>query len=546
MIKNYFFQDPSLQPKSIGNANLPKTQTVAHPSGHQSTFYFDTSKDEIIFYTEIVEPKTKAKLLGHPEWFFHDHFVLLLDPKHDHMHQYLIAINKDGSQVSSVQIALPGEELTDRLVRNLSNENFTFKKELNLSQNGWNAKLTIPLNSLGLTAMPAVMGVKVKFGFEDEIIYDAVTWPMTSFEFDDLPMAYGNLQINPDIVVDSVDFGTPYWKTGDIGINLKIEGKTTKSNLIASITTSNVLGKTESYQKEITQSANGNFSFSGLVDVHFANKWAPDFIKTSRVTIEIKDGNQTLWNSTYPIGFDAGIIAREPFGKFKRDKHTRPNKSDPNFLDNFRCWLFSKLPDWQYQTTRDKAPSDFYLKDNSGKFNLNLMDLNSLEQIADYIKSEFSDWQDGLCAAAMIFHHPFLSRHSGSWAGIAGKSHVTTVLRMGGCFCGDNGRISAHISELLGARYGVKLKGFSLGLRGHLTGLVESPIGEVLIDPMLGICYHTLDNARLATLQEMREDQRIHQRVWLLAYSNGHEFFINTHNQLKKPYKIGDSHYPGF
>lgn len=548
MIKNYFFQNESIQPKSTTLPHLPNSKTVSHPLGHQSTFYFDTTKDELFFYADIIEPKTKPKLLGHPEWFFHDHFVLLLDPKNDHMHQYLISINKDGSQFCSVQIALPGEEVTDRLVRNFSNENLIFKKELNITSNGWNAKLTIPLKSLGLDSLPAVMGVKVKFGFEDEILHDATTWPETRPEFDDLPIDYGNLQINPNIAISSIDFGTPYWKTGNMGINLKIDGNcfVPKMNLIATVTVTNVLGKAETFQQPIQQDGKGKFSFKGLIDVNFANKWAPDFIKASRVSVEIKNENQTLWNTSYPIGFDAGIITREPFGKFKKGDFQRPVKTDPNFLDNFRCWLFSKLPDWQYQTTREKAPSDFYLFDRNGKFHLNLMDENSLEQIVDYIGSEFHDWQDGLCAAAMILHHPFLSRHSSSWAGIAGKSHVTTVLRMGGCFCGDNARISASIAEALGQKYGVKLKGFSLGLRGHLTGLIESPIGEVLIDPMLGICYHTLDNSRLATLQEMREDQRIHQRVWLLAYSNGHEFFINTHNQLKKPFKHGVSHYPGY
>ena len=552
MNHQYLFALNSIQPKvgsSHSISNVENSISLNHPLGHVSTFHFEITQNDLIFHAQIAEPKEVIlqPKQSHPEWYFHDHFVLMLDPKHDHMTQYLIGINKNGTQISSIQSNLPGEEPTDILSTNIKSDHLLFQKDIQINANGWVSKLVIPLKSLGLDHWPAVMGVKVKFGFPALIMHEASAWPTSKYELGDLPFDYGNLLIHTNMVVSKIDFGTPFWQTGEISSSFELEGKcdAANSNLLMDVTTTNVLGKSETVQYPIQWLSKGSFVAKGKVNCHFANKWAPDFTKSARVAIEIKDKEKVIWNSSYPFGFDAGMIVREPFGKFKRNSLSRPNKNDPNFVDNFRCWLFSKLPNWVYQTTKDKAPSDFYLKDLNGKFSLNLMDDNSLEQIADYIKSEFEDWQDGLCATSLLLQHHFLTRHSGSWAKIAGKSTVTTVLRYGGCFCGDTARISANVADLLGQRYQVKLKGFALGLRGHLTGLVETPIGEVLIDPMLGIYYHALDNSRLATLDEMREDKRIQERMWLLAYSNGHEFFIHTYNQIKRHYDMGKFVYPG-
>jgi hypothetical protein len=553
VISSYQFNPSLLESRSESSLSpfiLQQKIELQHPLGHVCSFSFDVSKDEIILFAEIIEPKNSVKELApiHPEWYFHDHFVILLDPKHDHATQYLIAINKDGNQFSSVQTILPGEEPSDRFVRNLNSDHFRFNREITITPNGWKVKVNIPIPSLGLLSMPTVMGVKIKLSFESLIIIDAVTWPETKGPNGDTPLEFGDFVISPEILVRKVDFGSPFWKTGNISTNVLLIGSVFDCNksLVVDVSVTNVLGQTEINQYPLVVGANGNFDCKVNVDCHFANKWAPDFGKIARVLIEIKNKEKVLWGSSYPLGFDAGIILREPFGKFKKNQYKRPLKSDPHFVDNFRCWLFSKFPNWVYQTTRNKAPSDFYLKDLNGKFNLNLMDENSLEQIADYLKSEFDDWQDALCAAALLLHHPFLTRHSSSWSALSGQSSLDTILRLGATFCGETSRMSAFIAELIGDRFQVKLKGFVFGLRGHTSGLVETPIGDVLIDPMLGIYYQTLDNERLATIQEMRIEKKIQERMWLLAFSNGHEFFIEIQNQMKKFYKKGDYVYPGF
>lgn len=554
MIKNYSFSTPSVYARPEGTSqksnNILNDIQLQHPLGHKIEGHFESNKDEIIFISKIIEPVKKPTLpkQPHPEWYFHDHLVLFIDPKHDHMQQFMVAINKDGTVNTGNQVVLPGEEISDRIAKALKTDELKFSKEVKVDATGWSTIIKIPFISLGLSSKPDIFGAKVKFGFEDSILYDAVTWPQTSPEFGDFTLAFADVYTSDNIVIEHIDFGTPYWHTGDISNTITIKGKVNNKIKLLELqsTVINVLSEKEVSNYSCQISNNSSFEIKIPWNCHFANKWAPDFTKTARVNLIFSGDSKIIWNATYPFGFDAGIIVRDPYGKFKSKKYERPEASNPNFVDAFRCFLFSKLPDWVFQTTKDKAPSDFYLKDNNGKFHLNLMDDNSLEKIADYLKSEFNDWQDALCAASLILHHPFLTRHSGSWNVISGRATTATVLKLGGCFCGDTARVAAHLADIIGQKYKVPLKGFSLGLRGHLTGLVETPIGEILIDPMLGIYYHSLDNKRLATLQEMQEDKRIHSRMWLLAYSNGHEFFINTYNQIKTPHKKGDFNFPAY
>ena len=83
-----------------------------------------------------------------------------------------------------------------------------------------------------------------------------------------------------------------------------------------------------------------------------------------------------------------------------------------------------------------------------------------------------------------------------------------------------------------------------MGLRGHLATWVESPIGVVVIDGMLGLWFHTLDNRQLATLDEMRTQREIAERVWYAPRAHGHEYFFGVNNQLIRPFKSGPLVWP--
>jgi hypothetical protein len=284
------------------------------------------------------------------------------------------------------------------------------------------------------------------------------------------------------------------------------------------------------------------------VDYPFTSKWAPDVRKIARLEITVQGAvGRALWHASYPFGFDAGIIVREPFGLLGRSAAgaRRPGPEDPAFVDKYRAWLLRRLPDWLWTTTRTGAPSDFYLRATRRKDDVDLMCPDAIAALARLVRRKFDEWQDALCAASLMLHHPCLTAHSPAWSRVAGCAEAGTVLRLGGCFCSETARLAAVLAEALGPLYGVRLKGYTLGLRGHITGLVETPLGDVPVDPMLGIYYHTLNNRRLATMREMQADPRIALRMWAFPRArDGRPLFAEAPAPIKRPCVDGSLMYP--
>ena len=98
--------------------------------------------------------------------------------------------------------------------------------------------------------------------------------------------------------------------------------------------------------------------------------------------------------------------------------------------------------------------------------------------------------------------------------------------------------------ERLGLQFGLPLTGYALGLRGHIATLVETPAGRVVLDGMHGLFYHTLDNKRLATLDEMRAAPDIALRMWATPRAHGHEFFHGNALQTIRRWKDRHLHWP--
>ncbi len=169
---------------------------------------------------------------------------------------------------------------------------------------------------------------------------------------------------------------------------------------------------------------------------------------------------------------------------------------------------------------------------------------DALGRVAAMLARRFPDWQDALCAAAMWAYHPCITRHSSSWAPVASQATVGTLPRIGGCFCADVARLVAALAEKVGDQLRVPLRGYTLGLRGHLATLVETPLGGVVLDGMLGHWYPTLDNTRLATLDEMRASAEIVRRVWYCPRAHGHEFYFGIHDQIIQRWREGPLHFP--
>ena len=56
---------------------------------------------------------------------------------------------------------------------------------------------------------------------------------------------------------------------------------------------------------------------------------------------------------------------------------------------------------------------------------------------------------------------------------------------------------------------------------------------------MMGHWYPVVNNTRLATLEEMREQPAIAGRVWYCPRAHGHEFFHGNAHQIIRPWEDG-------
>jgi len=529
---------------------------LRHPTGHVGRFRVTVGPQFIELAGEVIEPRGWKKQPAdfRPEWWNREHVVFFLNPGHDHATRRMLAVMRTGEIKTEDVWHMIGEEGADVMTAKISLPPLQPEAHVDETHRGWRLLIRIARNRLGshlkTRADTFPLGLQIRLGIPGDVIYPAVCWPSADPFWDTNPFSFGDvLEHDAPLQVTCVDFGRPVWKTGEIASEIRFLGHFLRRvpSGICRLTVVHTDGHRE--VAEQPWRAQGNrLDHCHRVDFPFTSKWAPDVLKTARLEIALLDRTgRSLWQAAYPFGFDAGILVREPFGLLDRSKKgtRRPDSDDPAFVDNYRAWLLRSLPNWRWQTTRQGAPSDFFLRARHRADDVDLMDPRVFQVLASLIHRRFENWQDALCATAMLLHHPCLTTHSASWHRVSGIADTATVLRLGGCFCSDTARLAARLAEALGRLYGVPLKGYVLGLRGHLSGLVETPLGDVLIDPMLGIYYHTLNNQRLATLEEMRAEASIAQRMWSLPQStSGQPFFHGVQNQNKAPWHDGPLVYP--
>lgn len=478
----------------------------------------------------------------HEEWYNRAHLAVMANPKHDHMTRHLYAVDDLGDVITEAHFACPGEELGDDAARALDDHPVANGSFQYLDDARFFAQVSFAAedfwNEVGLA------GLALRVGFHEIPMPDSLAWPTRVTWTRDMPLVYGDLYQNEaSFYVNDMDLGTPVWGGDPSPIFLDCQFANEGAH------SGQVLVRFDLPTDGVYEE--GPFDWacegaSGQIEIPlvfpFRAKWANGLMNVARLHLDITDEHgKMIWRAVYPFGFDTGILVRERFGGQWQD---RPEPGHADFLNAFRGYILSRLPNYSHETTREGAPSDFYLMDLDGDAHVDLSASNALDQVAAVLASRFPNWQDALCAAAMWVHHPCVTRHSSTWSRVSNGASIETIPRLAGCFCGDTTRLTALLAEKIGARLGVPLQGLSMGLRGHLGTLVKSPIGHVVIDGMLGLWFHVLDNTRLATLEEMRSCREIGERVWYAPRASGHEFFYGVDNQLIRPFKSGPLVWP--
>ncbi|MFW6107433.1 MAG: hypothetical protein ACOC8A_01955 [bacterium] len=498
--------------------------------------------------TALADGRSSSVRPPYPEWYYRDHLVVFTNPGHDHATRWMHAVDDQGSVICEADWTAPGEEPGDHRTRRLPGPPAAQAEFRRLGQGQFWVRVVLA-RSDGAWPPGAPLGLRVKVGFHEEGVPRPLAWPEQAAWTEDLPLTYGDLFAEPPAVaVESVEFREPAWggEPSPVLLRLALAPNAPREGHVDAVV---ILPQdSERSQPAIAWRASpGGTGAEVVVPVCFPHraKWANDLRLTARLKLAVRgpDGAE-LWAGQYPFGFDCGVIVRERYGPRGRPLPERPEPSAPDFIDRLRAYVLARLPDYRRRTTRQGAPSDFFLEDAAGGAHVDLMAADALDRVAAMLARRFPDWQDALCAAAMWAHHPCVTRHSSSWASVAGQAAVATVARVSGCFCGDVARLVAGLAEKVGARLGVPLRGCTLGLRGHVATLVETPVGGVVLDGMLGHAYLTLGNSRLATLEEMRANAAIVRRLWYCPRAHGHEFYFGIHDQIPQRWREGPLEFP--
>ncbi len=527
---------------------VPATQTLGPDSaGRSARLWIATNGDSLEISVLAEGLKDASNRPEYPEWYFHQHIVVFLNPNHDHATRWQYSIDDAGKIERNAAFTGPGEESGDGPIRKLEDPPEAQGLYTQLDEHRYFARLTIPAGALWTDpSQPVGFGLKV--GFHEEVIVPPLEFPEPVAWSKDQPLTFADLyRSEPPIAIEAVDIPEPTWGGMPSEVILHVRrGSNAPTKGLVQVAT--VLPTDSEERQADTAWASDASTFSIKVPVLFSHraKWANSFQDIARLKLSIWDENEKrCWSAEYPFGFDAGIIVRERYGLNKGSAlPPRPEAGHPDFVNAYRAFVLARIPHYRPRTTREGTPSDFYLEDRAGEAHLDLSAADVLDQVAAFLTQRFPDWQDALCATALWIYNPRITRHSSSWARISGQSTAGTIPRLGGCFCGDTARLGGVLAEKIGQKLNVPLKGFTMGLRGHLTSMIETPIGRVLIDGMHGMFYHTLDNQRLATLDEMREQEQIAKRMWYYPKAHGHEFFYKNYTQVIRPLEERDLEWP--
>jgi hypothetical protein len=504
----------------------------------------------------------KSKQPPYPEWHYQNHAVFYFNPGLDHVTRWMYAVDSAGTVYREAVRIVPGEEEWDCQPQKLSDPPPAIGEFKRLDERQFFIRLFISAPECQPTP-GAPVGLALKVGFDEERIVEPLVWPTPLDWCRESPFSFGTLYApGAGVYVESLEAHEPSW--GGSPCNFTLKGRTTPGGPQEGFVNWELVLPGDSTEKGVDiswRASNGVFEVGMPVILSHRAKWASnvEYSPVLKFSIKGRQGGicETVWEAQYPISFDAGIIVRDRFGgrllnclqeqgaNFGPDDlPPRPQPNDDDFLNQFRNFIFTRLPDYKRRTTRDGARSDFFLEDLDGQAHLDLSAENYLERVAEMIAYRFPDWQDALCAVAAWASNPSITRHTGAWMRISGCVTLESVPRLGGCLCSDVSQLCASLSERVGSLLDVSISGFTLGLRGHVSTMLETPGGQVVIDGMLGQWYHRLDNSRLSTLAEMRTQRDIVRRVWFHPQAHEREFYFGINDQTIRRWRDRVASYP--
>ena len=374
----------------------------------------------------------------------------------------------------------------------------------------WTAELTIPLASLDVeTPIPGLtMGM--------EVIRTATERPVENFDYQftwmpqypgilGSPIKMGFMSLGPTQVnLESIDFPNCSW-----GINhapVRLSNNTGRALRVVMISRG-VCGaepqnthtnySVESGPVEIPAQK----SVSTMFEYHMPVRFLPEYIE-----LEVRDHAQgdRLMRVTYNLGTCTVVYP------FEQEKGmATPTLDDPDFIEKRLRYIVSRQPLLRRRTTRQGAPSDFYIEAVDGSVSFDLMLDGAMQQMADWLCSLYDNDIDRVIGSTFFMAQQAVYVYASRRAHFAALLDPLSNLRLGGGMCGEFGRSHAGLlAHMTSATTGDRFRARRLNVGGHALTTVWMFDRWVLLDPMtpnVKAFFHR-DHQTLASGQDLRHD----------------------------------------
>lgn len=231
-----------------------------------------------------------------------------------------------------------------------------------------------------------------------------------------------------------------------------------------------------------------------------------------RILLSLREGRRETWRAAWGIGYCGPLSAYERFGgEVGAVRNPRPGAK--GFMDRKIKWICSRIPNFARLTTRQGAPSDFFLRAEDGSAEFNLMKPGVMQEMADFVAGRFDNDLDRILGIWLFGHAPFLGRHMSFGHHVMVGVDPLSLIR--GNFAGAGGNCGFHSRLFGGLACHLKLGGKfmpahgSVGVWGHVISAIAVRGSKAIVDADVGHIFLTGDGRKIATLEDMRRDLSI-------------------------------------
>ncbi len=399
------------------------------------------------------------------------------------------------------------------LFKNLSSENWqeeaglaadAWTADMEPSAEGYAARFDIPWTALDVDGAPDVVGLNVwidcrKPHYEQVLLSRPRYWRLPADA-----VTFANIYLNDaPVMIESIEFGVPTW---DDNVAEATLCNATDDDVKVVIHSENRLDMQRRVNRsapvEVVVPAGGKVT----AEFHYFIDQREKMGGVQKVIVLLESEGRTLFRGEWPANYCMPPGTYQKYGA-DIESSANPKPGEADFVAKKIRYICSRIPRFERLTTRDGAPSDFFLRAADESVAFNLMKAGVLDEIGDYIVGLFDNDVDRILGMYFFGYNPSVLRHMSAGHRIMNLAGPLSIIR--GNFAGGGGNCGYHSRGFAGLISHLKidgkpLVGHTVSIRGHVISGFHWRGSTALIDNDVGHFMLTADGTDFPTIDDMR------------------------------------------